>query len=128
MASGTLAVHGRAGSASTQACLFPKIWDSDMKQLCDRTMFLYATDDEVFQNRPSGLSERVRAVVGDNPLRIIATSLFGVNTTDPILNREDALLILGSEENRSLLSAGKLALVINNQVVNNQVVNSSPSE
>jgi hypothetical protein len=51
--------------------------------------------------------------VGSNPLRILAREVFGLNPTDPVIDREDALKILSSENNRRLLREGRVVLVLN---------------
>jgi hypothetical protein len=51
--------------------------------------------------------------VGSNPLRIIARGVFGIDPTDPVIDRDDALLILSTENNRRLLREGRVVLVLN---------------
>jgi hypothetical protein len=50
--------------------------------------------------------------VGNNPLRIVANGVYGQTPTDPVIDREDALLIFSSEANRRLLREGKVALIL----------------
>jgi hypothetical protein len=42
----------------------------------------------------------------------MARGLFGVLPTDPVIDREDALLILSSENNRKLLNEGRIVIVL----------------
>ncbi|MDR1587758.1 MAG: polymerase [Treponema sp.] len=117
IASGALPVHGRKGSAAVQPCLFPKIWDTGMNLVYERnmldpsgdSMIRYAPLDDVFG---SGLSAGAAALVGDRPLRILARGVFGERPTDPVIDREDALLIISSGENRRLLREGRVLIAL----------------
>jgi len=114
-ANDTLPVHGRTINAQATACFFPKIWDSEMTLIYERNM----ADPEIArekgivryadaQEAEAGLFERI----GKEPLRILARSLFGVRVTDPIIDRDDALKIISSEENRKLLKEGRVVIVL----------------
>ena len=118
-----LPVHGRKVSAELSPCLFPKIWDTEMNLIYDRTMTRpgwgagfymvhYTGMENIFQNSPSGISEGLQQVVGDKPLRIMARGVFGINPTDPVIDRADAVTILSSETNRRLLSEGRVAFIV----------------
>jgi hypothetical protein len=76
---------------------------------------------DIFSERPSGLSPEISAVVGDRPLRIHAAGVFGINPTDPVINREDALLIISTAENRSLLREGRLAIILDDSVLKSPI-------
>ena len=118
-----LPVHGRVTSAFTVPCLFPKIWDSDMNLVFERNMIIpeigrslgivkYTSREKIMRTVPSALDEELAKRVGDNPLEIIACGIFGASPTDPIIAREDALLILSSENNRRLLAEGRIVIVL----------------
>ena len=118
-----LAVHGRAGHAFAEPCLFPKIWDTEMNLIYARNMFeagaigsflmtRYAAPESIFRPTPSGLEGELEALLGPRPLRILARGIFGISPTDPIIDREDALKILSSENNRRLLREGRVLLVL----------------
>ena len=119
IASDNLPVHGMESSALLKPCLFPKIWDSEMNLIFERNMLnpkksamaRYFPLQAIFAGGPSGLSRDIAAVVGDRPLRIFAKGLFGATPTDPVISREDALLIISTEENRSLLREGRVAII-----------------
>jgi hypothetical protein len=105
-------------------CLFPKIWDSDMNLIYERSMLSarvpqirYYNGDSILQNNPTGLSAEVRQVVGDRPLKIFARGVFGIKPTDLIIDREDALTIISSEDNRRLLSQGKVVIILDDSVL-----------
>jgi hypothetical protein len=118
IANDELPVHGRHSSARLEPCLFPKIWDTDMNLIFDKKFnesqklpVHYADRDAIFQRSPSGLSAELEYIVGEKPLRIIARELFGVHPTDPVIDTEDARIILSSEENRRLLREGRLVII-----------------
>ena len=125
IASENLPVYGMKSADLPIPCLFPKIWDDEMNLIYERsmlqtrvnTMVLYSPPASIFQNNPSGLSAELRAVVGDRPLRIFARGVFGVKPTDLIIDRRDALLIISSDDNRRLLSEGKVAIILDESVL-----------
>jgi hypothetical protein len=125
IAAETLPVHGTRSAALLQPCLFPKIWDADMNLIFERNMFdpkagtmvRYFSIREIFAGGPSGLSPEVTAIVGDRPLRIFASGVFGIQPTDPIISREDALLIISNNENRKLLREGRVAMIIDDTML-----------
>jgi hypothetical protein len=80
-------------------------------------MVRYVSPSSVFRPTPSGLSPELTALVGNNPLRIIARGVYGIRPTDPIIDREDALIILSSDDNIRLLREGRVALVLNQGVL-----------
>ena len=120
-----LPVHGMRGTAIAVPCLFPKIWDSEMNLIYEKHMLesrltpmvRYSPSQNIFRNNPSGLSPELLAVVGDRPLRIFARGVFGITPTDIIIDRIDALQIISNDENRSLLSQGKVAIILNESVL-----------
>lgn len=118
----SLPVHGTYTSALAVPCLFPKIWDSEMNQLYGRDtvdpqvlrreLIRYVARESIMRDTPSSIDADLIQRVGENPLRIMARGLFGVVPTDPVIDREDALLILSSENNRKLLNKGRIAIVL----------------
>ncbi|MDR0383367.1 MAG: polymerase [Spirochaetaceae bacterium] len=127
IADGKLPVHGKKTFAELSPCLFPKIWDTEMNLIYDKNMAAewgtdfamarYSALDSVFQNNPSGLSDEIRKVVGVKPLRVIAREVFGINPTDPVIDRADALTILSSEANRRLLNEGRVVFIVPEDVL-----------
>jgi hypothetical protein len=116
-----LPIHGRNTASVLLPCLFPKIWDTDMNLIYERNhtdpriasiIVRYAREESIFRPTPSGLSAELESLVGSNPLRIFARGVFGVRPTDPIIDREDALAIISSENNRRLLREGRVALIV----------------
>ncbi|GHV72068.1 hypothetical protein AGMMS49928_27340 [Spirochaetia bacterium] len=123
-----LPAHGRNTSALVLPCLFPKIWDTEMNLIYERnmldpqaaekvTMVRYAPPESVFRPSPSGVDPALAELVGENPLRILARGVFGSRPTDPIIDREDALLILSSEQNREHLRQGRVAIILSSDTL-----------
>jgi hypothetical protein len=124
MASESLPVHGMMGSALPVPCLFPKLWDTNMNLIFELNplagaMVRYFPARDIFVREPSGLSPELAALVGDRPLRIFARGVFGIQPTDPVIGREDALLIISSEANRNLLREGRVAIIVDDSVLRN---------
>ena len=125
IAAENLPIYGTRSAALLRPCLFPKIWDTEMRLIFERNMLnprvgamvRYFSMRDIFAGGPSGLSREITAVVGNRPLRIFAHSVFGMQPTDPIIGREDALQIISSKENRSLLSEGRVAVIIDNTLL-----------
>jgi hypothetical protein len=115
----SLPIHGRNARALVKPCLFPKIWDSDMNLVYERNMteveagmVSYVSRESVTRSSPSALDDALAQRVGYNPLRIMARGVYGIVPTDPVIDRDDSLIILSSEENRLLLREGRVALVL----------------
>jgi hypothetical protein len=132
VADGELPIHGRNTDALVRPCLFPKIWDTEMNQIYERNItdpaiskegqrmiVRYTTAESIFRPTPSGLEGELAELAGPNPLRIIARGVFGVCPTDPVIDREDALVIMATENNRRLLREGRVVLVLNSAVLKN---------
>ena len=123
IADSELPVHGRRAQVLLAPCLFPKIWDANMKVVYERNMLQsglmlrYATRESILRPTPSGLEGELAALVGPNPLRILAREAFGINPTDPVIDREDALKILSSENNRRLLAEGRVLFVLDEKML-----------
>ena len=119
----SLPFHGHSGVVEALPCLFPKIWDSEMNLVFERNMVdpqigrtaglvRYTNRESIMRAVPSAMDEDLIKRVGENPLRIMARGIFGAIPTDPIIDKEDALLILSSENNRRLLTEGRVAIVL----------------
>jgi hypothetical protein len=130
IASEKLPIHGGNSAALTEPCIFPKVWDTDMNLIYNRNILdpnnsekivpvMYVSEASVFRPTPSGLSPELAGLVGTNPLRIIARGVFGIRPTDPVIDREDALIILSSEANRRLLREGRVAFALNEKTLKN---------
>ena len=118
-----LPVRGRKTQVLIEPCLFPRVWDTDMNLIYERNMMepggqrgsqmiRYTTPENIFRPTPSGLDGELAALAGTNPLRILAREAYGISPTDPVIDREDALKILSTENNRRLLREGRVVLVL----------------
>jgi hypothetical protein len=114
-AKGSLPVHGEDVEGEARPCLFPRVYDSDMDLVLDRSLVLPevlsgAADGGVL-GYASAVGVEAGERVGSDPMRIMAIGLFGDQRTDYIVSREDALRILSSAGNRELLRRGKVVVV-----------------
>ncbi|AEF83467.1 hypothetical protein [Leadbettera azotonutricia] len=125
-----LPIHGRNTSALVRPCIFPRVWDTNMNLVYEKNMtdpaitasgtgalVRYTRAENIFRPTPSGIDESLAALVGTNPIRILARAVFGSSPTDPVIDREDALAIISSENNRRLLREGRVAIVLNESVL-----------
>ena len=122
-----LPVRGRKNAALAEPCLFPKIWDTGMNLVYELNMLeprkegalmvRYTVPENIFRPTPSGLEGELAALAGPYPLRILAREIFGINPTDLLIAREDALQILSTENNRRLLREGRVVLVLNEKML-----------
>jgi hypothetical protein len=129
IANTSLPMRGRNTSAILKPCFSPRIWDSEMTLIYDRNMtnlpsqrdfkpiVTYTDLNNITHNTPSGLGPDLIEIVGTNPMRIIARELFGINPTDPVIHRDDAMQILASENNRRLLRESRVVIVVDNSVL-----------
>jgi hypothetical protein len=133
-AAGELDFYGHAGRALLRPCLFPKIWDTDMNLIYEKTMVepetfgantmtYYTKPANVFQNTPSGITADVQARIGDKPLKIIARGAFGISATDPVIAAADAHVIVSSPDVIRLLREGRVAIVVDDSVLVNTIEN-----
>jgi len=60
----------------------------------------------------ASLGSDAEARIGSAPLKIVAQAYFGTNRSDILISRDDALKILALPENRALVSAGKILVII----------------
>ena len=113
-ARGALPVHGEFINEKTNACFFPTIWDENMNIIYEKN----SADPQIVIE--SGLvsydysnnTDRYASRVGADPLYIKATEVYGINRTDPVIKRTDALKILTIPENVELLKQGKVVILL----------------
>lgn len=111
---GEYGVRGEHRSAAISPCLFPRLYDDNMLTIVERNVLepqalqswgavAYATeiDDPI-----------VAARAGAEPLRIMASEIFGSRRTDAVIGTEDALKILISAENRDVVRQGRIVFII----------------
>ncbi len=102
-AKGTLPVHGEAVEDQARPCLFPRVYDSEMSLVLDRSLVDPHALAEGVLGYASAIGVEAGARVGSDPMRVMAIGLFGDERCDFIISREDALRILSSAANRDLL-------------------------
>ncbi len=113
-ARGQLPVQGEFTQERANPALFPRIWDEDMNLLYEinmvepnivresgLVMYSSLTSESNFADR-----------VGNDPLRVRARGVFGIDRTDPIISKNDALRILSIPENVTLLNEGKVIVLL----------------
>jgi hypothetical protein len=50
--------------------------------------------------------------VGEDPLRVEAVGIFGTDRSDVVISRDDALKIRALAENRALVAAGRVIILV----------------
>jgi hypothetical protein len=99
--------------------LLPEIYDENLRPVLQQDMLIpeavrsrgvvaYASDTN---------EERWRERVGVNPIRIMATQVYGIHPTDLIIPSEDADRLLVSEHNRDLLRNGRVLVILDDSVI-----------
>ena len=109
-----LPVHGEGTETQLKPALFPEIYDENLRRvlgaelmepqvLAERGVVGYSTslDSNSYVDR-----------VGDSPLHVMATGIFGSYDTDIIVHPSDANRMLATEHMRSLLREGRVAVII----------------
>ena len=116
-AKGPLKVHGEGVEGRAAPCLFPRIYDGEMRLLLDRSV---VAPEVLSRSGGSGgvlgyaaaLGVEAGDRVGGDPMRVMAVELFGDDRCDFVISREDALRILSSPADRELLRQGKVVVVL----------------
>lgn len=116
-ARGTLPVQGEYVQGNVDPCFFPTVWDDNMNLLYERNMTkaAIARQDGIVRYDYSDDESRYRERVGTDPLRIKARKVYGINRTDPVISRNDALKILSIPENISLLNEGRVVILLDKE-------------
>ena len=116
-ARGKLPVHGEFVQGDVNACFFPTIWDENMNIIYEKNK----ADAGFIKNQGlvaydySNNTQRYAQRIGNDPLYIRATEVFGINRTDPVIKRSDALKILTVPENVQLLKEGKVVILLDQE-------------
>ncbi len=113
-ARGALPVHGEFIKEQTNACFFPTIWDENMNIIYEKNSAdpEYVINNGLVSYDYSTNTDRYTDRVGTDPLYIKATEVYGINRTDPVIKRSDALKILTIDENVELLRQGKVVILL----------------
>jgi hypothetical protein len=112
-AKGALPVHGEGRSGLLAPCLFPEIFDEAMNPLLLTEM---GGPDRLLRWGSAAYSASFdespwRERIGPNPLRVLASGLYGKYPTDIKLYAEDAAQILSNPANRRLLAEGRILII-----------------
>ncbi|GMO57219.1 MAG: OmpA family protein [Treponemataceae bacterium] len=116
-ARGSLPVHGEFDSAKAEPCFFPVIRDDQMNTVYERNMVSpeNAMKSGIVHYDYSDDESRYADRVGRDPLHIKARKIYGLNRTDPVITHTDMLKIFSVPENRALLKAGKVVILLNRE-------------
>lgn len=116
-AKGDLPLHGTNRSVPLQPCLYPEIYDESMRLILERLMVepnavdrwgMAAYTDELDEGP-------FLARIGRSPLRIMASGVFGSIPTDIKIPTDHADRILADENNRRLLTEGRILIIIESE-------------
>ncbi|TFG60062.1 MAG: hypothetical protein E4H36_12710 [Spirochaetales bacterium] len=102
---------GQPKMAKLKPCLFPKIFDESMNLLLERTMM---KPEYVRQWGVAGYASGIVPAVeriGFTPLRVLGRAIYGKEHTDIVITGEAARKILASENNRRLLTEGRILII-----------------
>ena len=133
-AAGELPVFGTQTAERLEPALFPAI-----RYLRGPDALLYTLAQAhhidpgtLASDGPVAYTDDVQAVglgdrIGTRPLRLLAVGVFGGNPTDIVLTERDALQIISSEHNRSLIREGRLVIVVDSAVRRTVHASSAPS-
>lgn len=116
-ARGVLQVQGEFVTSTGNPCLFPKVWNEEMELIYEKNIedskvakelgivnYHWSSDENLYRDR-----------IGNDPLRITAKKIFGINRTDPVISKKDALKILSLDENRELLKQGRVIILLDKE-------------
>ncbi len=109
-----LPLYGKEGKDNFTPSLFPRIFDENLNLVAGPLMADPASVKEygtVGYRQITDLSDIKR--IGQNPLKMRARGLFGINNTDIIISHRDAELILSRENNIDLITKGKIVIIYN---------------
>lgn len=116
-ARGSLPVQGEFVQDQVDPCFFPTIWDDDMNLLYEKNMTdsAIARTEGIVHYDYSDDESRYSDRIGRDPLRIRARKVYGINRTDPVISRNDALKILSVPENIKLLQQGRVVILLDEE-------------
>ena len=116
-ARGILPVQGEFVTSTGNPCLFPKVWNEDMELIYEKNIENSKTAKEqgIVSYHWSSDENLYRDRIGNDPLRITAKKIFGINRTDPVISNKDALKILSLGENRELLKQGRVIILLDKE-------------
>ena len=116
-ARGVLPVQGEFVTSTGNPCLFPKVWNEEMELIYEKNIedSKVAKELGIVNYHWSSDENLYRDIIGNDPLRITAKKIFGINRTDPVISKKDALKILSLDENRELLKQGRVIILLDKE-------------
>ncbi len=107
-----LPMYGKQNTGSFSPSLFPKIFDEKLNLVIGPLMVDPKRIMESGIVGYQGLSDSLDLTrIGQNPLKIKARKIFGINNTDLIISKRDADKILSRENNIDLITQGKILII-----------------
>ena len=112
-------LRGSQVQSILQPSIFMRIFDQDLRTIYESNM----VDPMLLKNHGSAAytssfdESPYRDLIGNNPLRLTATEIFGVTNTDIILSNEAVQVLLANPQNRKLLQEGRVLIIVNDQVL-----------
>ncbi len=118
-ARGELPVHGEDRASRAYPLLAPRIFDDRLAPVLRPDM----VDPEALErwgvvgygSDPTSRTHRER--IGDRPMQIAATGLFGIRPGNPQIAEEDAERLLANENLRNLLYEGRVLILVDDNVL-----------
>jgi hypothetical protein len=112
-AMGEYSTIGPSEQRTIKPALFPKIYDENMNIVLEKEMCNPDTLKLWGMTAYSGNLELEPYMgrIGDNPIKIMAKMVYGINKTDIVISSLNASQILGNEQNRELLVNGNILII-----------------
>ncbi|MBQ0003486.1 MAG: OmpA family protein [Treponema sp.] len=116
-ARGQLGVHGEFSKEEAEPCFFPRVFSDEMNVIFEKNMVLpdIIIKGGICQYDFSDDESKYKNLIGNRPLHILATEIFGENRSDIVIKKEDALRIISVPENLDLLKNGKVVILLNKE-------------
>ncbi len=107
-----LPMYGKQNDGSFSPGLFPRIFDEELNLVIGPLM----VDPEIIRKEGTigyqTLSDSLDlARIGQNPLKVKARGIFGINNTDLIISTREADKILSRQNNLDLITQGKILII-----------------
>jgi hypothetical protein len=112
-------IRGSQVQSILRPSVFMRIFDQDLRTIYESNM----VDPMLLKKYgsaayTSSFDETLhRDLIGNNPLRIVASEIFGITNTDIILSNEVVQVLLANNQNRQLLQEGRVLIIVNDQVL-----------
>ncbi len=109
-----LPLFGKEGKGNFTPSLFPRVFDKNLNLVIGPLMedpAAIKSFGAVGYQQPTASPDISR--VGQNPLRMKAREIFGINNTDIIISDRDAEMILSRQNNIDLITQGRILIIYN---------------